>query len=95
MQPNGLESLDLGSLGLGFPDTHREIRALTATGMDEARAEAIIYTVIRVSAATEAYLRAHPVRHPVAPAPLRKDRLPGWVILAAAEILIAVVLNAC
>ena len=46
------------SLDLGFPDTHREIRALTATGMDEAQAEAIVYATIRASAAAETRLSA-------------------------------------
>ena len=46
------------SLDLGFPDTHREIRALTATGMDEAQAEAIVYATIRASAASETRLGA-------------------------------------
>ena len=46
------------SLDLGFPDTHREIRALTATGMDEAQAEAIVYASIRAANAAETRLSA-------------------------------------
>ena len=34
---------------LGFPDTYREIRALTATGMDEAQAEAVVYASVRAA----------------------------------------------
>ena len=37
------------SLDLGFPDTYREIRALTATGMDEAQASAIVYASVRAA----------------------------------------------
>ena len=37
------------SLDLGFPDTYREIRALTATGMDEAQAEAVVYASVRAA----------------------------------------------
>ncbi len=46
------------SLDLGFPDTHREIRALTATGMDETQAEAIVYASIRAANAAETRLSA-------------------------------------
>ena len=42
------DSLDIG---FPFPDTHREIRALTATGMDEAQAEAVVYASFRAAAA--------------------------------------------
>ena len=42
------DSLDLG---FPFPDTHREIRALTETGMDEAQAEAVVYASFRAAAA--------------------------------------------
>ena len=37
------------SLDLGFPDTYREIRALTATGMDEEQASAIVYASVRAA----------------------------------------------
>ena len=46
------------SLDLGFPDTYREIRALTATGMDEAQASAIVYASVRAANATETRLSA-------------------------------------
>ena len=36
-------------LDLGFPDTYREIRALTATGMDEEQASAIVYASVRAA----------------------------------------------
>jgi len=42
------DSLDLG---FPFPDTYREIRALTATGMDEAQAEAVVYASFHAAAA--------------------------------------------
>ena len=46
------------SLDLGFPDTYREIRALTATGMDEEQASAIVYASVRAANAAETRLSA-------------------------------------
>ena len=84
------DSLDLG---FPFPDTHREIRALTATGMDEAQAEAVVYASIRASRSEIKGVRRE-LEAKLANRLLTLGLGLAALILGAASAVIAVVLNA-
>ena len=80
-------------LDLGFPDTYREIRALTATGMDEAQAEAIVYASIRASRSELKGVRRE-LEAKLANRLLALGLSLAALILGATGAVIAVVLNA-